>query len=122
MATTIDNIIVYLQVKAVQDQGKNVVKTVKDFQALAMEARSETAKLLGNVQKVIDKLTKVQWLFAAAFFKIAYCDATPPCSNTRVSQLHLLSFSQFREKKNMWPVLYSFDVCSFIIRYLSLTD
>ncbi len=78
-----------------------VVKIVKDFQALAMEARSETAKLVGNVLGVVDKMAEVKGLFAAAFHKIPYCDATPPCSNTRVSQLHLQSFSQFREKKHV---------------------
>ncbi len=84
--------------KAVQDQGKNVVKTVKDFQVLAMEARGETEKLVGDVQGVVDKLTDVKGLFTTAFGKILNCDTIPQCSSIKVSQLHHLSFSKFRKK------------------------
>ncbi len=75
------------------------METVKAFQVLATEARSETAKLVGEVQIVVDKLADVKRLFTAAFDKIPNCAATPPCSTIKVSQLIQLSFNKF--KKNL---------------------
>ncbi len=86
MKETIDNIITYLKVEAVQDQGEVVVKTVQDFQELATATRSENAKLVGAVQNVVETLDEAKRLFAVAFSKIP-CAAIPACIAIQVSLL-----------------------------------
>ncbi len=84
MKETIDNIITYLKVEAVQGQGEVVVKTIQDFQEFASAARSETAKLVGAVQNVAETLDEAKMLFAVAFSKIP-CAAIPACIAIQVS-------------------------------------
>ncbi len=84
MGKTIDNIITYLKVEAVQNQGEVVVKTVEGFQELAKSARGETAKLVGSVEEVVDTLDEAKRLFGVAFPKIA-CATIPACLAIQVS-------------------------------------
>ncbi len=84
MGKTIEKIITYLKVQAVQDQGEAVVKTVEDFQKLANTARDETRKLVGSVQVVDDTLDEAKRLLTTAFSKIP-CSGIPTCLAIQVS-------------------------------------
>ncbi len=69
----------------VQDQGKIVVDTVKNFQGLAIGAQDEAQKLVNGLEGVVTQLTKAQALFATAFGDIKNSVTIPGCEDIRVS-------------------------------------
>ncbi len=115
MGKTIENIITFLEVRAVKTQGQMVVETVEDFQKLATTAQTETANLVNDVQVVSNKLAEVKVLFTTAFNIIPTCSPLPQCRIPRVSHCDVRHaynlIDRFKTSRHVFLVLTKHPIC-----------